>query len=267
MRNLYNFLVACKALGCAQEEVPVLKGATMKQVPCTAIEHYQGSTFVAFLDICGFKDMMKTGEAKYALNKFYSTIFEAGERFRRQVLSNLVEVNTIAVSDCAVFFARTDNLGSSKVRQDNARKALQSILEFIRLVNCILITPKNGPQILTTCSIDYGNFRYEDRIEISDMKEVFFIGEPYVNAFLDNEFGEPRILPGQCRLLKDHLDIIKEIPDRLPFSVLVSEGKYYYYYWMIHNPISIERFKKEYGTVYQDVYSELKRLIHREVFS
>ena len=220
---------------------------------------------MAFLDICGFKSLMKKGKAIDALNKFYSTIFEVGDRFRKPVYRGLVEVDAIAVSDCAVLFSRIDTSNSSKTRPKDALKGLQSILEFVRRVNSALISPKEGPQILTTSSIDYGDFKYEDRIEVSNMKEVYFIGQPYVNAFLDNEFGDPKILPGECRILRDHLDFISEFPDSLPFSVLIPKGKHYYYYWMIHNPDHIERFKKEYDNIHQDVYKELKQLIQKHV--
>src|SRR3989304_9136834 len=169
----------------------------MIESPYKKIQHYQGSTFVAYLDISGFKSMMKKGEARDVLNKFYSTIFQVGEIFRKPTRPNLLEVDAIVVSDCAVLFSRIEDSTRSKIGAENNIKGLQSILEFIRRVNSILINPTEGHRILTTCSIDYGKFKYEDRIDVSNMKEVFFIGEPYVNAFLDNEFGEPKILPGQ----------------------------------------------------------------------
>jgi hypothetical protein len=186
-----------------------------------------------------------------------------GKRFRQPVHQDLLEVDAIAVSDCAVLFSRIDNSKSPRIRQRDIVKGLGSILEFVRRLNGMLINTKDGPQILTTCSIDYGDFKYEDRIEVSNMKEVYFIGQPYVNAFLDNEFGEPKILPGQCRLLKENIDSIKEFPNNHPFSVLVTEEeKYYYYYWMVLGRDDIKRFKKEYSAIHQDVYKELKKLIY-----
>jgi len=227
------------------------------------IRPYQGRTFVAFLDISGFKKMMERGEAEAGLIKFYSRIFEVGKQLRVSVNRNFIEVDTIAVSDCAVIFPRIKDSSNSSERI----KGLRSILEFIRRVNSLLILPKDGPQILTTCSIDYGKFKYENRTEVSDAQEAFFVGKPYVNAFLDNEFGKPRLLQGQCRVLKDNLGPMASIPWDDPFSLLVSEGrKYYYFYWMVRNREAIKRFKKAYSNIHEDVYKELKNLICRECF-
>lgn len=238
----------------------------MRQNSYGTIEPYEGKTFVAYLDISGFKNLMRRGKAKNALNKFCSTIFNVGKLFRRPQDHQFLVMNAIAVSDCAVLFPRIDDSRSPRSQQRDRIRGLRSILEFVRRVNSILIAPKDGPQMMTTCSIDYGKFKYEDRMRASNIREVFFVGQPYVNAFLDNEFEEPKILPGQCRLLRGNMDPIEDSRNQAPFSLLVPESKkYYYYYWMVHSPDNIKRFKKEFDYVCQDVYRGLKKLIFEHV--
>ena len=160
------------------------------------ISSYSGETFVAFLDICGFKEMMKREEqALMALNRFYNTIYRIGRSFARSNRRRgLLKVAAVVVSDCAVLFSRCSGSHQDKIA------GLRSILSFIRQVNRSLIS--SDPELMTTCSIDLGSFRYEDGIEFNNIDKEFFVGKPYLGAFLGNQRGKPRIQPGQCRLLK-----------------------------------------------------------------
>jgi len=109
---------------------------------------------------------------------------------------------------------------------------------------------------MTTCSIDYGDFLYEDRIEFQGIDKDFFVGRPYVNAFLDNENGKPKIQPGQCRLLTERLGIDVETITTNPFSLLhrSRDQKYYYFYWMLQDLHDLERFERDYQDTYQLKY-------------
>jgi hypothetical protein len=205
------------------------------------IPNYSGSTFVAFLDISGFQDIMKNEiEAVKALNYFYGTIFRLNKHFNRIKHRKMTRVRSLVVSDCAVIFVDNADLAEDKSRD------LESILSFIQQINHDLISSEM--RIATTCSIAYGSFGYSNKFEIEGIAKEFFIGWPYVNAFLDNEYGEPKIQPGQCRLLRKNLGFPVDFcvdKDR-PLSLLKEDDRYYSFYWMLNNLDSLEQFEREY---------------------
>ena len=211
------------------------------------IRRYSGETYVAFLDVSGFKEMMKReARAKMALNKFYTTIYNVGRNFRNLNNQNeLLEVDAVIISDCAVLFSRNIDPAQDKV------KGMRSILRFIQQVNHRLIDSQPGPPIMTTCSIAYGDFKYEDRIEFDSIRKDFFVGWPYVKAFLDNENGKPKIQPGQCRIMKKNLNLTERLPIHPPFSLLEETNKYYYFHWMLNSLDDLKRFRQEYRDTYQ----------------
>lgn len=229
------------------------------------IRHYTGKTFVAFLDISGFKEMMKIKEkAESALGRFYSTIYSVGRNFRDlDDRDALLEVNAIVVSDCSVIFSRNSNPRDTEAFIVDKINGLRSILTFIRRVNKQLIISENrdrGP-IMTTCSIAYGDFKYEDRIGLIRVRKNYFLGPPYMKAFLDIEEGRPKLRPGECRLLEEHLDLPENILEHSPFSLLEPTDKYYYFHWMLNSLADLERFKREYRDISQGLYTRLASLI------
>ena len=69
---------------------------------------FHGDTFVAFMDIAGFKNMMTDGQrAEVALDAFYS----AGFRVLRDHQNGNVHqrVDGFFISDCGVLFVRGDD--------------------------------------------------------------------------------------------------------------------------------------------------------------
>lgn len=212
-----------------------------------SIQPYSGETFVAFLDVSGFKEMMKRENmARRALNKFYTTIYRVGTTFLNPRNQNdLLQVDAVVISDCAMLFSR-----NTDPSQDKA-KSMQSILRFVQQVNGQLIDSRSSPPIMTTCSIAYGDFKYENRIEFESVRKNFFVGWPYVKSFLDNENGKPKIQPGQCRLMKENLNLRESLPVHPPFSLLEETNKYYYFHWMLDSLEDLKRFRQEYRDTYQ----------------
>jgi hypothetical protein len=219
---------------------------------------YEGETYVAFLDISGFKKLMeKEDEAARTLDKFYQTIFnkiKALNRRARAPLTTSARVRSVVVSDSAIIFLNNLGLPQDKVRD------LETILDFVGQVNQELIG-STGPSIMTTCSIAYGSFKYKRKFEFGDVAKNYFIGWPYVKAFSDDEYGEPKIQPSQCRILKENLDL-PQLPPRLPFSLLETDNKYFYFYWMLKNQNDIVGFKARYKETLESVYRELIELLH-----
>lgn len=209
------------------------------------ISSYEGETFVAFLDISGFKELMRKRRAMEALDCLYN----AGYGNLGNQNGNRVE--GIFVSDCGVLFVRN--------RQDRLNQAddLHSILEVVKRINEIMI--RND--FMLTTSIAYGNFKYQERIEFEGIGKNLIVGNAYLEAFLDNENGNPKIQPGQCRLLENNLpDIL--IDERFR-TVRKRNGndKHYYYYWMVSAPDEIERFEQEYKDTYNLKYAGMLNVL------
>ncbi|MGB3478934.1 MAG: hypothetical protein WBB67_07220 [bacterium] len=209
------------------------------------ITNYDGETFVAYMDIAGFKELMREEkEALKVLDKFYQSGYSL---LRNQDTTYRIE--GIFVSDCGVLFARRDN-NPTPCASGN----LLTLLEKIKQIN---IKMRDSGYMVTT-SIAYGKFRYQQRIEFEGIDKNQIYGNAYVTAFLDNEKGKPRIQPGQCRIIKQNLpanisnfimhnennDFFKMIRKRR------GDGEHYYYYWMVDNPVEIEKFEQNYGNSY-----------------
>jgi len=230
------------------------------------IATYDGETYVAYLDISGFKELMKkAGKAEKALGQFYITVNSVGLGFCPPNDPSFFEVNAVLFSDSAILFSRNPVRQFNEVeliRQDKV-KGICSILTFIQRINWKLISFINNP-IMTACSIDYGKFRYEDRIEFEGIDKGFVIGKPFVNAFLDVENGRPKIQPGECRLLKSNLALDGALPTNYkPFSLLESRDRYYYFHWMIQSLEEIERFKQDFEDTYQLKYAGMIQVLQK----
>jgi len=206
-------------------------------------------TFVAFTDISGFKKLMKEGKAPSALDIFFS---EGYRQLKRQGISEYVD--GIFVSDCGIMFARNDK----HPEQDNIFY-LKKLLDVMRNLNNTML---QSDKMLVT-SIAYGSFEYIDRIVLRNMSKNLFHGDAYLNAYLDNADGVPKITPGQCRIvIKDLPSEVKDILEepRLNDDILKmiktrnKDKKHYYFYWMRNDPWQIERFEKKYSDSYELIY-------------
>ncbi|MGD0978487.1 MAG: hypothetical protein ABR962_05025 [Candidatus Bathyarchaeia archaeon] len=211
---------------------------------------YAGNTFVAFLDILGFRDLVEgnVSLAAQTLDKFYSTIYEAcSNPISRRIPTDRIsrnnppvqpESNAIVASDCAVIFSRNTESG------ENMSNDLKCMLDFITTVNSNLVKPDPVPSILTICSIAYGWFVYEDRKESSYLKKNCFLGTPYMNAFSDSEKMKKEL--GLCRLLKSNLPERARASILTLNSLLVEENGNYYFYWMLRNRSLLSAFLEQY---------------------
>ncbi len=203
---------------------------------------YDGETFVAFLDISGFKEMMKTPpRAVRALDRFYQIGYDVLGQSQRNGWS----VHGFFLSDCAILFVDGGH-GKTWVRLDG-------LLTVIEQINRRLL----GDRIMTTTSIAYGPFSYHQRIEFEGIEKHPLLGNAYIAAYLDNENGSPRIQPGQCRVL------LGSIPDQEPGEreaagtaprLRPADNKHKAFYWMVENQNRIEAFEADYGDAYKLKY-------------
>ena len=183
------------------------------------LNKFSGQTFVAFIDICGFKAMMSENKAFDALNKFYQIGYDELQTCR--------DINGIFISDCGILYV---------IRDTSKKEKLKILLRIVKSINLKML---EADYMLTT-NIAYGDFSYHERIEFNGISKNLMMGNAYVKAFLDSQ-AKPKIDVGECRILKEDIQ-----EDFFENPHLCPRGKYFYYYWNVEDPEKIDLFKKDY---------------------
>jgi len=219
------------------------------------VENYDGNTFVAFLDISGFKVLMRDERrALQALDRFYATGFWA---LHNQNNIGNYRVDGFFVSDSGILFVRNGAEGTCE--------QLESVLHAVERINREML---NNDFMLTT-SIAYGRFSYHGRFEFTGIEKNPIYGDAYVHAFLDNENGSPKIQPGQCRIIKRNLppfyDNLLSHSHSSLLRRMKDSGKHYQFYWMVNNELDIEDFEKQYNDAYELKYAGMLKALKREI--
>ncbi|MEN6424026.1 MAG: hypothetical protein ABFE13_01585 [Phycisphaerales bacterium] len=145
---------------------------------------FDGSTFVAFSDLSGFKSMLRGNaeQAYEALDCLYSAAYRC--------LDNRRSVAGLAVSDCVVSWA-TD-IGSGISIQ------AEVMFEFLRELHRSVL---DGSYLVTT-TVAWGQHRYQRRIELPNLQKGALCGSAYINAYLRNRSAET----GSIILLRNGCD-------------------------------------------------------------
>lgn len=206
------------------------------------VQNYTGQTFVAFLDISGFKELMKDDKkALEALRRLYQAGYDA--------LQEADGLDGFFVSASGILFVRTGT----------PEESLRKIISAIKTINSRML---EHDYMLRT-SIAYGNFDYHDKLEFDGIEKNPIYGYAYVQAFLENETGNPRLQPGQCRLVKKGLppeiDLTQE-----DFNLLRQKGNnnsHLYFYWNVTNENQIEEFEHRYNDSYKLKYSGMLKAL------
>lgn len=213
---------------------------------------FNGDTFVAFLDISGFRKLVKKPrKASNALSIF----FNSGYHF----IKKHEELNGLFASDSGVIFVNEEGL-------DNDKKSLDVLLGVVKEINKDVL---DQGFILTT-SIAYGYFEYTEKLEFKRIKKTHFLGNAYIDAFLDNESNENKINPGNCRILRKNLpENIKEYLDDKNnldgiYKYLKRSNNHYYFYWMVKDHPDINDFIKRYTDAYEMRYELIKKVLKGE---
>jgi len=218
------------------------------------IEAYHGHTFVAFIDISGFKSMMQNRDrARDALSTFFQTGYSV---LREQCnIEERRRIDGLFVSDCGILFSRYN--GENLEQGLHMEEALSSILSIIENVSRTLLQA----DLMLTASIAYGRFDFDERLEFHGIVKNMMYGYAYLNAYLDNEVGKPKLSPGQCRILTENLDepfvnsllnSQNSIFNRVERNR--SDNKHLYFYWMVRRPNEIRPFKTKYKDTYNLKY-------------
>lgn len=208
------------------------------------IQNFNTETFVAFIDISGFKELMKdTENGLKALKSLYQSGYDA--------LLNSEGVEGFFVSDCGILF----------VRDGNNIEKLTKLLSVIKIINNRMLERN----YMLTTSISFGHFHYHNKLEFDGIEKNPIYGNAYVKSFLDNETGIPRIQPGQCRIVTKDLPNEINIDDN-NFNLLKrkNNGKHIYYYWNLNQENEIVNFEKQYNDTYKSKYSGMLQALKNE---
>jgi len=220
------------------------------------INNYEGDTFVSFLDISGFRELMqKNDKAWTALDRLYDSGYAI-----LQNQNGLTRVEGIFISDCGILFVRNNQ--RNNIHETNG---LNTLLQAIKNINQRMLKS----EFMLTTSIAYGKFKYQERIEFPGIGKNPIYGNAYVTAFLDNENGKPKIQPGQCRIVKENIpneitSVIEQSQGNDIFRMIRKrdgDNKHYYYYWMVNNPNEIGRFEQDYKDAYNLKYAGMLKAL------
>lgn len=202
-----------------------------------ALEPIDEKTFVAYIDLSGFKEMMKTGKAVEAMDCFYNAGFHA--------LREETSVNGLFVSDCGILFARSGT----------PTRRLASILRVVKAINRSLLS--RG--YMAACSVAWGPFSYQDRITFPGIAKQPIFGNGYLAAVMDCEVATPKIQPGQCRIVS------KDLPEYAAIEqspLLVKESaKHITYYWNLDHAHDIDTFRRDYRDSYNLRFSGMLKAL------
>ncbi len=207
------------------------------------VNDFDDETFVAYIDISGFKELMKKrNKAWEALRCFY----DIGYEVLKDQNHNSVKVDGFFISDCGVLFSR--QIGEQPVSKE---KLLLAMLEVVERIFRQMITHN----LMLTASVAFGKFKYSGKIEFEGIEKNPIYGGAYVSAYLDHEDGKPKLEPGSCRILKEGVDeaVLSNI-NRSYSSRLKSNKKHIYFYWMVKDEEEIGLFKSEFHDAYNLKY-------------
>ena len=190
-----------------------------------AVPEFHGETFVAFMDIAGFKSMMTDGKrALLALDAFYNAGFNVVREHNNDGNSGAA-VHGFFVSDCGILFVRSE--------QEPPTAQLEALCRVVEGIH--RRTFEKAVQLTT--SIAWGEFDYSERIKFRGIDKTPIYGNAYVSAYLDNNVkGASKLYPGECRVKQDGL------PENViafcrrghgPVANRMREtSNYFYYDWM-----------------------------------
>jgi hypothetical protein len=186
-----------------------------------AINDFGDNTCVAFIDIVGFKKLMRNRDKAYnVLGYFYQVGYESLKQ------TNIAgSINGLFVTDCGILFIRD-------LTQLNANDLIVKLLNVVKTINRRMLSFDT----LLITSIAYGYFHYENKLEFNGITKDPIFGHGYVDAYLDAEHGLPKLIPGQCRILTNNMPgFINAALTRGELSECIrtkdGENNHLYYYW------------------------------------
>ncbi len=231
----------------------------------------ENDTLVAFVDISGFKSYLDSGVGREVLSDFYNTGAKVLRCYNSGEMSQNSEIKGILVSDCAILYMSEDG----GLDPDNWLNQLLSMLYLVRDYNIKMLEQN----YLLTCSIACGPCDYEPRFDDEYTRKNSLVGQGYVRAFTDNEYGMPKIQAGECRIITEGFPDFPELFSSLnddhggenteaflrPYNNLQKsdDGRHIHYYWMLSDHSQINEFANEITCANKRMYEGLKQIFKK----
>jgi len=225
------------------------------------IINFEGETYVAFVDIYGFKHFMRD---KDRIDEVVYEFYDCGYTILKSQNLDTNEpspIQGIFVSDCGILFVSRDHQNLSLMEKSHS---LNHLLNVVKDMNIHMIEH----DVILTTSIAYGSLSCSEKAEFRGISKNPFYGDAYLNAFMDNEDPQVKIKPGECRIVKKNLpnDLITE-ESKLNwdnFALLRkkrNDGLRVYFYWMVNEKSKITEFNKVYSKFEAERYKKMAELI------
>lgn len=227
------------------------------------IYNFEGETYVAFIDISGFKHMMNDKErVADVVYKFYQSGYNILKKYLYGDERKQAEIQGIFVSDCGILFINR-NHQDFDIDLEKKRDSLNLLLNVIKEMNIRMI----DIDVMLTTSIAYGSLKCTEKLEFKGISKNPFYGDAYLSAFLDNESHQIKIQPGECRIVIENLpnDLIsKESKLNYENFKLLKQGKkktHYYFYWMLKEKSKMSEIDKKLSKLKDKWYKTIAKLI------
>jgi len=178
---------------------------------------FNDETYVAFSDLCGFKAMMENREEAYkGLDYLFKNVYG--------LLRDKQSIKGLAVSDCVISWA-TD-------------KRLQSVVDFVGALHKKMIHKR----YLMRTTIAYGQFEFQDRIQLANLSKQMIWGGAYLAAYLVND----KVSPGSIVFLNEQnaSDTETSCCDWRWKRRSSKNGTLHEYYWAVNSCEDIHRIKE-----------------------
>jgi len=231
------------------------------------IHDFEGETYVAFIDIYGFKQMMKDkNRIDKVVYEFYDIGYTILSRYQNIDTNEPSRIQGIFVSDCGILFVNKDHQDINIDLKEKC-ESLNQLLNVVKDMNIHMI----NYDVMLTTSIAYGLLKCSAKLEFKGISKNPFYGDAYLTAFLDNEDPQIKIHPGECRIVK------KSLPNGLitnesklnykNFKLLRKKRNHYYFYWMLKKISKITEFNKKYLNLEAERYRRMSDLIKEYINS
>lgn len=230
------------------------------------IYNFEGETFLAFIDISGFKHLMKNKEKiAETVYKFYQCGYNTLNKHRYGPNRELARIQGIFVSDCGIIFVNEDHEDLNQ-NLEVKRESLNLLLGVIKELNAGMIENNT----VLTSSIAYGSLNCTEKLEFNGISKNPFYGDAYLHAFMDNENPQIKILPSECRIVKKNLPenlINKESRKKYEHFKFLQQKQnkpeHYYFYWMVNKRSKIREFTRSYSNLEEEKYKRMTKLIKK----
>jgi hypothetical protein len=215
--------------------------------------------FVAWIDISGFKHLLKTNqyEALAVIQEFFKIGYwqlNPGQHPGLQAPGQ--ELDGLFVSDCAIVWTK------NACNQNNCVVQFQRILDIVKKINEEVMTSQvmKKSRIMLSTSIAYGQFFPIKKVEHEHIAKQMIFGQAYIDAYADNA---NHLAPGLCRIVTKNLplDAAKALNGFIPvgdeFTFIGRDGEHTYFYWNCRTPADINAFRQIYRPTPNPDYSAL----------